>query len=321
MSTGGYNPYPPPWPPGGGPYPPPYAPPRPSLWQRLRSDDWPTLGELLRGRRQRVHGCVWALILLPCTWGMTLPLLAAYPLARSARRQARRAFPVHGRRFSDPDLVQAQRARAWAAAAISVLLLIAYGKPGDMAEAQEQYVIRLMATPWLLLLSAPLVVALIYRWASPAKRAAMRPRLRAAGRSALWYLGACSLIPLLAVLLAWGITRAETGTGAESALLGFLLTLVGYLAMAWIVLFVLFASGPVVRSGFSTSEVHAALPALLTGVLVWEFMIIGFVVSGPPPGPALVQVLALVGGPASVSALAWWEIHRLRTRHGVALRE
>ncbi|MGQ4489419.1 hypothetical protein ACN6LM_007133 [Streptomyces sp. SAS_281] len=49
-------------------------------------------------------------------------------------------------------------------------------------------------------------------------------------------------------------------------------------------------------------------------------MIIGLVASGPPPGPPLIQFLAMIGGPASVSALAWWEIRRLRTRHGVALR-
>ncbi|MEU2248057.1 hypothetical protein [Streptomyces sp. NPDC019224] len=321
MSTGGYNPYqPPPWPPGGGPYPPPYVPPPASLWQRLRSDEWPPLGELLRGGRQRVHGCVWALVLLPCTWAMTLPLLAGYPLARSARRRARMVFPVRGRRINDPDVMRVQRARAWTAAVSSVLILIVYGKPGDMAEAQEQYLIRLMATPWLLLLSAPAVIALVFRWASPAQRAAMRPHLRTARRSALWYVGAFSLIPLLALLCTWVLMVSDSSAGDMNPFLVLPLMFAAYVPMLWVFLFVAFASGPAVRSAFNTSEVHAALPALLTGVLVWEFMIIGLIAGGPPPGPVPVQLLALVGGPASVSALAWWEIHRLRVHHGVVLR-
>lgn len=65
---------------------------------------------------------------------------------------------------------------------------------------------------------------------------------------------------------------------------------------------------------------HAALPALLTGLLVWEFAAISPATGGMPPGPPLIQILALLGGPASVTAVAWWEIGRLRDRHGVRLR-
>ncbi|WP_265584736.1 hypothetical protein [Streptomyces justiciae] len=36
--------------------------------------------------------------------------------------------------------------------------------------------------------------------------------------------------------------------------------------------------------------------------------------------PPLISRLAFLGGPASVTALAWWEIRRPRTRHGVLLR-
>jgi len=90
--------------------------------------------------------------------------------------------------------------------------------------------------------------------------------------------------------------------------------------LQWLLFFLAFATGPAVRSGFNSAEVHAALPALLTGVLVWEFAIISLAAGGPPPGPPLVSLLAFVGGPASVCAVAWWEVHRLRTRHGVRLR-
>jgi hypothetical protein len=314
-----------PGPPPYGPYPPhpyPYVPPQPqiSLWRRLREDEWPPLGELLRGRRQRIHGCVWALLLFPCTWYFSLPLLACYPLARSARRKARRIFPGRGhRRIEDPEVMRVQRARAWIAAVMSLVLLVAYGKPADMEQVQTQYVLRLTITPWLLLLSAPVVVAVLFRWASPEARRAMRPRLRDAGRSALWYFGACTLVVLLAVAAGLG-QRYVSATAEGWIFLIPLITFAMFVPMLWVALFVCFCTGPAVRGAFNTAEAHAALPALLTGVLVWEFAAIGLAAGGPPPGPPLIQIASLLGGPASVTAVAWWEIRRLRTRYGVQLR-
>ncbi|MFG2516436.1 hypothetical protein [Streptomyces sp. NPDC048584] len=317
-------PYVPPQPDPYGPYGP-YGPrpPHTSLWRRMRDDEWPTLGEVLRGGRQRVHGCVWALLLLPCLWGLTLPLLGWYALARSARSRARRLFPARGhRRLEDPEVARVQRARAWTAAVMSLLILIAYGKPEDMTQAQEQYWLRLVITPWLLLLSAPVVVAVLLRWAPPHARTVMRQRLRAAGRSALWYFGAFGLVPVLAGLGGWTAFALTDGTsaGATRIFLVPLLSFAAFVPMVWVLLFVLFATGPAVRSAFNTAEVHAALPALLTGVLVWEFAVIGLIAGGPPPGPPVIQLCALLGGPATVTAVAWWEIHRLRTRYGVVLR-
>ncbi|MFF7144811.1 hypothetical protein ACFZB5_26910 [Streptomyces nodosus] len=251
---------------------------------------------------------------------MTLPLLVGYPLARSARSSARRIFPMRGhRRIEDPQVMRVQRARAWTAAVMSLLILIVYGKPEDMAEAQAQYWLRLIVTPWLLLLSAPVVVAVLFRWASPDAKRAMRPLLRSAGRSALWYFGAFTLVPLLALAAGWTAQLLERSAGSPYYLVPCLMYAT-FIPMTWAALFVAFASGPAVRSAFNTSQVHAALPALLTGVLVWEFMVIGLVVGGLPPGPPLIQIATLVGGPASVTAVAWWEIHRLRTRYGAGLR-
>ncbi|MET7437608.1 hypothetical protein ACWERY_14420 [Streptomyces sp. NPDC004082] len=300
------------WPPQPGPYPP-YLPPGPpqSVWQRLREDEWPPLRELLGGR---IRGCAWSLLLIPCTWAVFLPVVLGYPLARSARRSARRIFPSRGhRRIEDPEVMRVQKTRAWLATLMSVVILVAYGRPEDMAQAEEQFMFRLIVTPWLLLLSTPVVVAMLFRWASPAAKDSMRVRLRAAGRSAVRYIGAFTAVPLLS-LGAYGVQQVA---GPDAA---------GYTAIAlmvpmlWAALFVVFATGPAVRSAFNTAAVHAALPALLTGVLVWEFAVIGLVMGGPPPGPPLVQACSLLGGPASVTAVVWWEVQRLRTRYGVALR-
>ncbi|MFF1360779.1 hypothetical protein [Streptomyces sp. NPDC058297] len=262
---------------------------------------------------RRVHGCVWAL-LVPCFLPVFLFVLVGYPVARSARSKARQIFPARGRRrIEDPHVTRVQKARAWTATVMSALILIVYGKPGDMAQTQEQFMFRLVVTPWLLILSAPLIVALLYRWAAPAAKVTMRVHLRSARRSALWYFGAFSLVPVFAV----GASFAEQFVGAA---LGSWLMIVLLAPMFWVLIFVVFSTGPAISSAFNTAEVHAALPALLTGVLVWEFAFIGLVSGGLPPGPPVVQICAFLGGPASVTAVAWWEITRLRTRYGVSLR-
>lgn len=335
MSFGGHNPYQPPWQPNGGPYPPPppqgpYVPPQPgpppygphgphpygpypppTLWGRLREDDWPPLGQFLSGLR--LHGCLWALAAM-CAWPLVVGLLAGYPLARSARRPARRIFPSRARhRLVDDDVSRMQRRRAWTATLMSLLILAVYGKAEDVDEAQRQFMMRLTVTPWLLLLSAPVVVAALFRLSSPTARRAMRAPLRTAGKSALWYVGAFTTVPLLGGAIYYTRTHLEQDLSlwAPLALL---------VPLLWVLLFIVFATGPAVRSAFNTADVHPALPALLTGALVWEFSVISLAVGGLPPGPPLVQLAALVGGPASVTAVAWWEVRRLRTRYGVRLR-
>ncbi|MEV5320839.1 hypothetical protein AB0K92_24865 [Streptomyces sp. NPDC052687] len=308
-----------------GPYPPhgrgPYRPPQPHapLLRRLSADEWPPLRELLRGTRGQGRGCLWMLMLFTCAGGVILPLMAGYPLLRSGHNKARRVFPREHHRIVEPDVIRAQQARAWTAAAMSFVILTVYGRPEDIEQAQQQYFLRLGIAPWLLLLSAPAVVALLLRWAVPEARQAMRRNLRAAGRSALWYFGTATCVPLL-LLLGFGVSRFAQDAGPTARYLAFGLMCAELAALVWAGGFLVFATGPAVRGAFNTAQVHAALPALLTGVMVWEFTAISVVIGGPPPGPPLVQIAALIGGPASVTAVAWWEIHRLRTRHGVVLR-
>lgn len=325
MSFGGPdNPYQPPYPPPPQPYP--YVPqPQPyrSPWamlQDLRGAEWPPLRVLLRGGQPRIHGCVWAALLLPCFWFVVWPLMAGYVFARSARGRAHRLFPPHAHRLhADPPIARIQKARALTAVVMSVLLLAVYGKPEDVGQAQEQYVMRLVVTPPLLLLSAPVVIAVLFRWASADTRAHMRARVRAAVKAVLWYIGAVTATPLIvAGIVLVQRDRLTATTTADNAVAW--QTVVLMVPFLWLLFFLFFATGPAVRSGFNSAAVHAALPALLTGVLVWEFALISLAAGGLPPGPPFIAVLAFLGGPASVTAVAWWEIRRLRERYGVRLR-
>jgi hypothetical protein len=289
------------------------------MLQDLRGAEWPPLRVLLRGGQPRIHGCVWAAVLLPCFWFVVWPLMAGYVFARSARSRAHRLFPPHAHRHhGDPHVARIQKARALTAVVMSVALLAVYGKPEDVGQAQQQYVMRLVVTPPLLLLSAPVVIAVLFRWASADTRAHMRARVRAAVKAVLWYVGAVAATPLVVAGIVL-VQRDRISTTTASTAVPWQ-TVVLMVPFFWLLFFLFFATGPAVRSGFNSAAVHAALPALLTGLLVWEFALISLAAGGWPPGPPLISVLAFLGGPASVTAVAWWEIRRLRERHGVRLR-
>lgn len=214
--------------------------------------------------------------------------------------------------------MRAQRIRAWAAVTATLLILVVYGTAADFEELQGQYMLRSALTPLALLLTGPLVIMVVFRLAPPAARPGMRERLRPVSRSALWYFGGFVCVPLL-ISLAVSV-NVTTGMYMDSGLFSPLLTMALFAPVLWMGFFMFFATSAVVRTLFGTSEVHAALPALLTGALVWVLAVVSLIVSGMPPGPPLIQVCAILGGPLSVSALAWWEIDRLRTAHGVTLR-
>lgn len=332
MTDGGWNPYAPgrsyppgqgyghghgsPWmppAPGAGipPQPayPPAAPPRPR-WIRFREGDWPPFMELVR--RVRLHGCAWALMLL-CLWPFLLPVLW-YPLARAAARQAHRRFPVEAYpRVVDPFMKRVQDVRAWTALAASSLIFFVYGADQDLGDLQAQYLLRVTTTPWLVLLTAPLIILVVFRLAPPSARPRMRSHLASSGRAALWYFGAFTAVPLL---FAGMTVLSETYQSSLRPLLMIALLV----PVVWLLFYVIFSSLTLVPSVFGLSRVHSALPALVTGVLVWELAAVSLAFSGLPPGPLPVQLAAVIGGPASVTAVAWWELTRLRERYGVTFR-
>jgi hypothetical protein len=121
-------------------------------------------------------------------------------------------------------------------------------------------------------------------------------------------------------LLAGGLTLMQREGFGPSTLPGAVATLMMALPLFWLAGFLLFASAKAARNAFNTAEVHAALPAVLTVVLVWDLLLVNLTVDGLPHGPVLAQLASVLGGPASVSAVAWWEMRRLRVLYGVRIR-
>ncbi|WP_331728038.1 hypothetical protein [Streptomyces sp. NBC_00158] len=270
--------------------------------------EWRSVGELA----QSVPGCFSAFVLLVPG---TIPLLIMYSLARSARNRAHRVFRLERDPVVDPPLSRVKKARAVLAVLASSVFLLVYGAQNDIENALTDGAVRMMVAPWLLVLTAPLLVYLLMRWASVSEHARMRSRLRVPLVTVAKYVGALTSVPLLTLA-----TIPVLNSLVDRPYISFAVAVVIVGLMVWAAAFTLFSSTLVVRAGFGTGQIHKALPGPLTALLVWEFVPVGLLTSGMPPGPVPLALLFVLGGPLTVTAVTWWEVHRLTTRHGVVLR-
>lgn len=285
---GGPDPY---GPPPAGPYPPPHPQPYP----------YPLPPQPVRRGRS---GCALFFV---------SPLI---PFIRSARRRAEAIFNQPGAgRVADPLVRKVQLGRAMAGAAASLLLIYTYGAEDGWSGVANDGVVKLILAPLLLIFTGPLVVLGFIRYAPAAQRRVLRSRLRAPLKAVAWYVG---ILAGVGLVLAGGTLLLKQNHGT---LVNGLVALALLIGLAWLLPFLLFASAYAARYAFNTSNVHAALPAALTVVLVWELMIFSVALEGGLPyGPPAAQWSAVLGGPLSVTAVALWELHRMRTRHGVRVR-
>ncbi|MEU5366175.1 hypothetical protein ABZ354_22325 [Streptomyces sp. NPDC005925] len=93
------------------------------------------------------------------------------------------------------------------------------------------------------------------------------------------------------------------------------------LVALWALAFVFFGAVLAVIHVFRTADIHEVLPPVIAIVLVWELALSDLVSNAYDSVPLLVRGAAVFGGPLSVTAVSLWELRRLRTRHGLTLRD
>lgn len=289
----GGGPHPPVPPQGGGPHP--YGPPPP------RPYPYPMPPQPVRRTRS---GCAF--------WFVS-PLV---PVIRSARRRAEAIFNQPGEgRVVDPVVSRVQLWRAVIGAVASFSLVYAYGADDGWSGVANDGVVKMILAPLLLILTGPLAVLGFIRYAPAEQRPLLRSRLRAPLKAVGWWVGILAGV-VLALVGSALLLKQNYGT-----LLNGLVALALLIGLIWLLPFLLFSSAYAARYAFNTSNVHAALPAFLTVVLVWELMLCSVALDGGlPHGPPLAQWSAVLGGPVTVTAVALWELRRMRTRHGVRIR-
>lgn len=262
-------------------------------------------------------------------WGPGFPPVPRVPnrrsgclgaFLRSARVKADSIFTASGPgRVMDPTIDRVQKGRALIGAAASFLLIWTYGIDGGWSGVFKDGVSKLFLAPLILILVGPLVILGFIRYAPAEHRPLLRSRLRHPLKAVGWYVGA------VAASVACLYTVSQSGRcmamlGGTAGMLGAaVVPLVLLPVLLWMAAFLFFSSGAAARYAFNTADVHAALPAVLTVVLVWVLNLVSLG-DGLPNGPLLVKIAAFLGGPLSVTAVSCWELRHLRTRYGVRVR-
>ncbi|MFI6144568.1 hypothetical protein [Streptomyces sp. NPDC051109] len=95
--------------------------------------------------------------------------------------------------------------------------------------------------------------------------------------------------------------------------------IIGVLCL-WSIGFALYGIGLSLVHVFRTADIHEVVPPILAGVLVWEMALLDVVTGAYPQVPAGARAVFILGAPVTVTALSWWEMHRLRRHHGLTVR-
>lgn len=95
--------------------------------------------------------------------------------------------------------------------------------------------------------------------------------------------------------------------------------IIGVLCL-WSIGFALYGIGLSLAHVFRTADIHEVVPQILAGTLGWEMALLDLVTGAYPQVPAGARAVFILGAPITVTALSWWEMHRLRRHHGLTVR-
>ncbi|MEU4268621.1 hypothetical protein [Streptomyces sp. NPDC026092] len=220
----------------------------------------------------------------------------------------------------DTPIAVLQQVRFWGGIAIAVAIKWPVIMTGDdvdgnlLAAWARDSGLRLLLVPFLLLVTAPLVVAAHFLILRPPAGGALGGRLRGPLTAAGAFLGHL-------LMTAGGVTGAlwvSTKDFEKQPILSGLAILVCLYVGLRRIGFLYFAVPAISRHMFRTIEIHPAFPALITVALAWELTLqdLLFPLAEFPGVPFLLPL----GGAVATTAVAGVELWRLRAAHGMRFR-
>lgn len=223
--------------------------------------------------------------------------------------------PSRPDRVHDPAVKRVQVLRTVVGLVAITWMLLSYGLASDTDAVVDDRFAQIRTTLIVLAVTFPVAVAIFIAAARPPNR---RLFLRRAGKPA----GA-----LLALFVALAVPRLITGLGyvdentdwtASAGRVALLFALGAFLL--WLAPFALYGIAQSLVHVFRTADLHETVPPLLATLLVWEVTLFDVFRGAYDSVPFGVRVAFTLGAPLPVTAVAMWELRRLRTRHGITVR-
>ncbi|WP_433463175.1 hypothetical protein [Spirillospora sp. CA-128828] len=219
-------------------------------------------------------------------------------------------------RPSRPDLIVDSRvrnlqvARAWAGIVVTLAVLVVYkaAAPKDLASGRfdDAWNNVLVLTCVL-----PLAVGGFILAARPPNRAEFVRRIR----YPLISVGA-----IFGAMFSFYLAAGPELEGARKAAGMVVLVPAGVVLFLWMVPFALYGIVLSLTNVFRTADIHELVPPLVSVSASWAVAVVNLVTDPYKGVPGLLAVVLLLGAPVTVSALAYYEMRRLRRLHGITLR-
>lgn len=223
--------------------------------------------------------------------------------------------PSRPDRVHDQAVKKAQVLRTVLGLVAVTWMLLSYGLAPDADAVVDDRFGQIRTTLIALGVTLPVALAVFVVAARPPHR---RLFLRRAGKPAGALLALVVTLAVPRLITGLGYVDEDTDWTASGGRVALLFALGAFLL--WLGPFALYGIAQSLVHVFRTADLHETVPPLLATLLVWEvslFDVFRGAYEGVPFGVRLVFTL---GAPLSVTAVAMWELRRLRTRHGITLR-
>ncbi|MEV0976390.1 hypothetical protein [Streptomyces sp. NPDC049915] len=167
----------------------------------------------------------------------------------------------------------------------------------------------------VLSVTLPVVVGVLLALAAPAARGEL---LRRAARCFGAMVAIVAAVGVFPASVLSGFVKGRFATNPSMTVVtyaGILLTLV------WVTPFIFWGIGLALVHVFRTADIHETVPPLLAMTVVWEMTLIDLFTGAYAGVPGPLRAVLVLGAPVSVTAVAWWELHRLRVHYGLSIRD
>lgn len=223
--------------------------------------------------------------------------------------------PSRPDRVNDPVVKRVQVLRTVVGLVAVAWMLLSYGLASDADSVVDDRFDQIRTTLIVLGVTFPVAVAAFIAAARPPNR---RLFLRRVGKPAGALLALVVTLAVPRLITGLGYVDEETNWTASAGRVALLFALGAFIL--WLGLFGLYGVAQSLVHVFRTADLHETVPPLLAALLVWEVALFDVFRGAYDGVPFGVRVAFILGAPLTVTAVAMWELRRLRTRHGITLR-
>jgi hypothetical protein len=219
-------------------------------------------------------------------------------------------------RPSRPDVIvdarvrKLQVARAWAGIVVTLAVAAVYKftAPADLASDRfsDAWINVLILTCVL-----PLVVGGFIVAARPPNRGEFARRLR---------YPLIAVVAIFASMFTFVLAAAPTFEGPRDAVGPVVLIPGGVILVLWMTPFALYGIVLSLTNVFRTADIHEVVPPLVSVSASWVMAVVNLFTDAYKGVPGTLATMMLLGAPVTVTALASYELRRLRILHGITLR-